>query len=83
MELDRSRVLVMSEETWVDMKETSLNKADEHEDPIAYISGLFNGISIEIDDSTPYNTVEVMERWQWEILREGRKVDKENDEDEE
>ena len=71
-ELDTSKVLVMSEITWEDMKDTMVEKAKLiSDDPIERLGhiGIFEGIDIVIDNDVPNNAVEVYERWMYEAVK--------------
>jgi hypothetical protein len=71
--MDRSKVMVMSQETWDIMSDKLAEEATERVDPLAWISR-YDGIPIIIDDTIPYNNVEVYERWMYDaVTKYGKK----------
>lgn len=66
--------MVMSQETWDMVKDKLAEDALGSNDPISYI-GRYSGVDIIIDNSIPYNHIEVYERYMYELMKFGRKGD--------
>lgn len=72
---DLAKVLVMSNETWVSVKDRIFEKARHHADPIAYLD-ILKGIDIMIDNKLPFNAIEVYYKHVYEeILKRENKID--------
>lgn len=69
---NKTKVMVMSEETWNMMKEKMYEDAKEQNDPFLSINR-FKGVEVVIDSELPFNTVEVYEKWMYEaVIKFGR-----------
>lgn len=70
--LDTRKVMVVSDKTWEMMQDRLTDDALLSSDPIAYL-GKFDGFEIIIDNTLPFNYVEVYERWMYErVLKHGK-----------
>lgn len=74
-DLDRSKVMVMNQETWDMMMDTLAEEATKQVNPLGYL-GRYNGIPVIIDNDLPYNHVEVYEKWMYEAVQKfGKRSD--------
>lgn len=71
-EKDTRKVMVVSDTTWGMMQDRLTDDALLSSDPIAHLSK-FSGFEIIIDNTLPFNYVEVYERWMYEeVLKHGK-----------
>jgi hypothetical protein len=68
MYLDTSKLMVMNQDTWNMMVDKLAEGALGREDPIGYLSR-YDGIPVIIDNELPYNSVEVYEKWMYDLVK--------------
>lgn len=79
MDLDRTKVIVVNENTWENIKDQLTEEAVYSSNPMGVL-GKLTGIDIIIDNELPDNVAEVYERYMYEAVKKfGRANDEKSE----